>query len=111
MASPNKANCSRVPPPRPALRLQNPGGIPGEVGENHVCAGSFQAGQDFEHDPLFVDPEHGNYHLKAESPAFKLGFEQIPVDAIGPYEDPLRATWPIQEAEGAREKPTRLEQQ
>lgn len=56
-------------------------------------------------DPLFVDAEKDNYKLKPDSPALKLGFEQIPVDKIGPYKDDLRATWPIHEAEGAREHP------
>ncbi|MFA6564416.1 MAG: hypothetical protein WCV00_21105 [Verrucomicrobiia bacterium] len=27
------------------------------------------------------------------------------VEKIGPYKSPLRASWPIKEAEGAREKP------
>ena len=56
-------------------------------------------------DPLFVDPEHDDYRLKPGSAAFKLGFKPIPVDQIGPYKNELRATWPIVEAEGAREKP------
>jgi hypothetical protein len=29
-------------------------------------------------DPLFVDPAAGNFSLKPSSPAFALGFEQIP---------------------------------
>jgi hypothetical protein len=56
-------------------------------------------------DPLFVDPEHDDYRLKPDSPALKLGFQPIPIEKIGPYADPLRASWPIVEAEGAREKP------
>ena len=60
-------------------------------------------------DPRFVDPDHDDYRLQPDSPALKLGFEPIPVEKIGPYESPLRASWPIVEAEGAREKPTRLE--
>jgi len=56
-------------------------------------------------DPMFVDPEKDDYRLKPESPAFKLGFEAIPVEKIGPYQDDLRASWPIVEAEGVREKP------
>ena len=55
-------------------------------------------------DPLFVDPDKDDYRLKPESPAFKLGFKPIPVEKIGPYQDELRASWPIVEAEGAREK-------
>lgn len=54
-------------------------------------------------DPLFVDPEHGDFTLKPDSPALKLGFEPIPLGEIGPYPDGARATWPIREAEGARE--------
>ncbi|NSW58348.1 MAG: right-handed parallel beta-helix repeat-containing protein [Armatimonadetes bacterium] len=56
-------------------------------------------------DPLFVDPENGDFTLRPESPALKMGFEQIPQDKIGPYESHLRATWPIVEAPGAREHP------
>ena len=54
-------------------------------------------------DPLFVDPDEDNYRLRPDSPAFKLGFKPIPFDKIGPYADPLRATWPIVEAKGFRE--------
>jgi hypothetical protein len=56
-------------------------------------------------DPLFMNPDRDDYRLKPESPALQLGFFQIPVDRIGPYQDELRASWPIIEAEGAREKP------
>jgi hypothetical protein len=56
-------------------------------------------------DPLFVDPKKDDYRLRPESPAFKLGFKPIPVEKIGPFADPRRASWPIVEAEGAREKP------
>jgi hypothetical protein len=34
-------------------------------------------------DPLFVDEANGNYTLKAESPAFKLGIERIDVSKAG----------------------------
>ncbi|MCL5019946.1 MAG: right-handed parallel beta-helix repeat-containing protein, partial [Patescibacteria group bacterium] len=37
-------------------------------------------------DPLFVDPEHDNYTLKENSPAFKLGFQQIDISTVGPQE-------------------------
>ncbi|MDO4575564.1 MAG: right-handed parallel beta-helix repeat-containing protein [Planctomycetia bacterium] len=56
-------------------------------------------------DPMFVNPQAGDFRLKPESPALQLGFEPIPFDKIGPYEDASRATWPIQEAEGVREHP------
>ncbi len=54
-------------------------------------------------DPLFVDAENDDYRLQPDSPALKLGFEPIPVEKIGPYESPDRASWPIVEAAGARE--------
>ena len=60
-------------------------------------------------DPLFVDPEHGDFTLQPESPALKLGFEPIPFREIGPYQDDARATWPIREAEGVRENPQWLQ--
>jgi hypothetical protein len=56
-------------------------------------------------DPRFVDPANDDYRLQPDSPAFALGFQPIPVECIGPYQDELRASWPIVEAEGAREKP------
>jgi hypothetical protein len=46
-------------------------------------------------DPLFVDAARDDYRLRPESPALKLGFEPIPVDKIGCYADPLRASWPL----------------
>ena len=46
-------------------------------------------------DPLFVDAAKDDYRLRPESPALKLGFEPIPVDKIGCYADPLRASWPL----------------
>ncbi len=56
-------------------------------------------------DPIFVDAANRDYRLRPDSPALKLGFQPIPVEKIGPYRDDLRASWPIVEAEGAREKP------
>ncbi len=56
-------------------------------------------------DPLFVDAAHDDYRLRTDSPALKLGFQQIPVEHIGPYQDPRRASWPIVEAAGVRERP------
>lgn len=35
-------------------------------------------------DPLFEDAAHGDYRLKKESPAWKLGFQPIPLEQIGP---------------------------
>jgi hypothetical protein len=55
--------------------------------------------------PLFVDANKDDYRLNVRSPALKLGFKPTATEKIGPYADPLRASWPIVEAEGAREKP------
>ncbi len=60
-------------------------------------------------DPLFVDAARGDFTLKPDSPALKLGFEPIPFKEIGPYRDDARATWPIREAAGVREHPEWLE--
>ena len=54
-------------------------------------------------DPLFVDAGHDDYRLQPNSPAFKLGFQPIPMEKIGPYESADRASWPIVDAPGARE--------
>jgi hypothetical protein len=54
-------------------------------------------------DPMFVDSQHGDFPLKPDSPALKLGFEPIPLDKIGPSKDHARATWPIREAERQRQ--------
>ncbi|HQK95123.1 MAG TPA: right-handed parallel beta-helix repeat-containing protein [Armatimonadota bacterium] len=35
-------------------------------------------------DPLFVDPENGDFTLRPESPALKLGFRPIDLSAVGP---------------------------
>ena len=60
-------------------------------------------------DPLFVDAAHGDFTLKPDSPALKLGFQPIPLREIGLYPDDARATWPVREAEGVREHPEWLE--
>lgn len=56
-------------------------------------------------DPKFIAPEKDDYRLAPDSPAWALGFKPIPVEKIGPYQSADRATWPIVEAEGAREHP------
>ncbi|MCX7016671.1 MAG: right-handed parallel beta-helix repeat-containing protein [Candidatus Sumerlaeota bacterium] len=35
-------------------------------------------------DPLFADPEKGDFSLKPDSPAFKIGFKPIDVSQVGP---------------------------
>jgi hypothetical protein len=63
-----------------------------------------QTGQDphsVNADPMFVNPGKHDYRLRKGSPALKLGFQQIPLDQIGPYKSELRASWPVVEAPGA----------
>lgn len=43
-------------------------------------------------DPKFLSPEKDDYRLAPDSPAFALGFKQIPVEKIGPYASPDRAS-------------------
>ena len=35
-------------------------------------------------DPLFVDPQNGNFNLKPGSPALKIGFKPIDISKVGP---------------------------
>lgn len=55
-------------------------------------------------DPQFEDFDNDDFRLKSTSPALTLGFQPLPLDRMGPYADELRASWPIVEAAGAREK-------
>jgi hypothetical protein len=48
-------------------------------------------------DPLFVDAAAGNFTLRPESPALKLGFQQIPWQEIGLQPGPNRASWPVEQ--------------
>ena len=46
-------------------------------------------------DPAFIDPENDDYQLRDDSPAYGVGFERIPMEKIGLYEDELRVSWPV----------------
>jgi len=59
-------------------------------------------------DPQFENVAREDYRLKVDSPAKKLGIRPPNIGDVGPYRDDLRASWPIVEAEGAREKPLTL---
>lgn len=48
-----------------------------------------------EGDPQLVDIAKGDFRLRKDSPAFKLGFKPIPLEKIGLYRDPKRASWPV----------------
>jgi parallel beta helix pectate lyase-like protein len=83
--------------------------VGGKAGEWDFGAWT-RAGQDpktLVADPRFVDARGDDYRLRPDSPAFQLGFEPIPLEKIGPYQDELRASWPIVEATGVREQPIR----
>jgi parallel beta-helix repeat protein len=43
-------------------------------------------------DPHFIDPAHGDFHLREDSPAWKAGFAGIPIDKIGLVVDEFRPT-------------------
>ena len=42
-------------------------------------------------DPLFVDPENGDFRVKEGSPAFKVGFKNFPMDQFGVKKPALKA--------------------
>jgi hypothetical protein len=46
-------------------------------------------------DPHFVDAAKGDFQLRDDSPAYKLGFKRIPVEKIGLVNDGTRASWPV----------------
>ena len=46
-------------------------------------------------DAHFVDAEHHNFQLADDSPAFRLGFQRLPLEKIGLYQDALRVSWPV----------------
>jgi len=46
-------------------------------------------------DPHFVDAANLNFQLRDDSPAWKLGFQRIPIEKIGPYPSDDRASWPV----------------
>ena len=57
-------------------------------------------------DPHFVDAEHLDFQLRDESPAWKHGFQRIPIEQIGLYASDDRASWPVLHA--VLPKPTPL---
>ncbi len=61
-------------------------------------------------DPLFVNRAHLNFQLRPESPAWKLGFQRIPIEKIGLYRDDLRASWPVVSKVRPTPKPPALPQ-
>lgn len=49
-------------------------------------------------DPLFIGKPPASFELRKDSPAWKLGFQRIPVEKIGLYKDAHRASWPAEHA-------------
>ena len=48
-------------------------------------------------DPLFVNPAGLDLRIRPGSPVYaRTGCDPVPFEKIGPYEDKLRATWPVQ---------------
>ena len=52
-------------------------------------------------DPKFVDRAGGDYRVREDSPAWDLGFVPLPLDEIGLYESPDRASWPVDSEPGS----------
>ena len=46
-------------------------------------------------DPMFVNVNDRRFKLATDSPAWALGFKEIPVEEIGCYQSPDRVSWPI----------------
>jgi len=46
-------------------------------------------------DPRFLVGKARSFQLRDDSPAYKLGFERIPVECIGLVPDATRASWPV----------------
>ncbi len=72
--------------------------VGGRWGDFEAKAKPLVAFQDnlLDQDPRFVDAEHEKFQLRDDSPAYKLGFQRIPLDRIGVYAGPERASWPVQ---------------
>jgi hypothetical protein len=62
-----------------------PNAKPGVLLENNLVGG----------DPGFADLARLDFRLRPDSPAWALGFQPIPIERIGLYQDPLRVSWPV----------------
>jgi hypothetical protein len=60
-----------------------------------------------EADPRFVDAGHDDYRLRPDSPAYRVGFQNInaQIEKIGAYTSDERASWPLESAVLRRERP------
>jgi hypothetical protein len=51
--------------------------------------------------PGFVDLPHGSYRIREDSPVWATtGLDPLPLDRMGLYPDPLRASWPVAHESG-----------
>lgn len=104
----NKPPYSERYPQLVGILDDEPNAPKGNVIARNICAGGkwdhvedaarpYLAFQDnlIDEDPHFVDAAHQDFRLREDSPAFKMGFEPIPVEKIGPYDHEDRASWPI----------------
>ncbi len=60
-------------------------------------------------DPLFANPNMKDFRLRPDSPAFKMGFKELPYEKMGLQRSYFRPQLPEKEAEGLREHPEWLE--
>ena len=58
------------------------------AGEPLELPAGFQSGRSVIADPLFGDPAKGDYSLRSESPAFRLGFKPFDLSQVGPRKSP-----------------------
>lgn len=48
-------------------------------------------------DPMFIDPANGDYRVKKESPALKLGFKNFPMNQFGVKSEKLKKLLPLRD--------------
>lgn len=87
---------------------EDPGAPRGNIVTRNICVGGKWDGIEgrarplikfennlLDQDPLFVDPAKLNFQLRDNSPAFALGFQRLPIEKMGLYQDARRASWPV----------------
>ena len=87
---------------------EDPGAPRGNIVTRNICVGGKWDGIEgkarplikfesnlLDQDPLFVDAARLNFQLKDGSPAFALGFQRLPLQQMGLYQDDRRASWPV----------------
>ncbi|MBT3272674.1 MAG: right-handed parallel beta-helix repeat-containing protein, partial [Spirochaetales bacterium] len=79
-------NCYWNPSERFVARIRPRGGDPRDIELEEWQAMGFDISSVCA-DPLFVDPEQGNYHVRADSPALRVGFKNFSIGTWGLTED------------------------